>query len=136
MDYAGHYRNHDRCGSIRELEKDIEYIQENGWKAFHSKNRQERANSPWAIYGHDSTGLETFRENDAYNPYEMLILAGSKSGKISFWNGRRTTAQAGKRIRQSGINGLMILAINSRTGMKAKLHRGSQKKSGQSFLQM
>ena len=51
--------------------KDIEYIQENGWKAFHSKNRQERANSPWAIYGHDSTGVGNIQgENDAYNPYE------------------------------------------------------------------
>lgn len=81
--------------------------------------------------------LETFRARTTLIiRMKMLILAGSKSGKISFWNGRRTTAQAGKRIRQSGINGLMILAINSRTGMKAKLHRGSQKKSGQSFLQM
>lgn len=51
--------------------KDIEYIQENGWKAFHSKNRQERANSPWAIYGHDSTGVGNIQgENGAYNPYE------------------------------------------------------------------
>lgn len=85
MDYAGHYRNHDRCGSIRELEKDIEYIQENGWKAFHSKNRQERANSPWAIYGHDSTGVGNIQgENDAYNPYENADFSWVEEWKNKF----------------------------------------------------
>lgn len=65
--------------------KDIEYIQENGWKAFHSKNRQERANSPWAIYGHDSTGVGNIQgENDAYNPYENADFSWVEEWKNKF----------------------------------------------------
>ena len=65
--------------------KDIEYIQENGWKAFHSKNRQERANSPWAIYGHDSTGVGNIQgENGAYNPYENADFSWVEEWKNKF----------------------------------------------------
>ena len=65
--------------------KDIEYIQENGWKAFHTKNRQERADSPWAIYGHDSTGVGSIQgENGAYNPYENADFSWVEEWKNKF----------------------------------------------------
>ena len=80
------------------------------------------ANSPWAIYGHDSTGVGNIQgENDAYNPYENADFSWVEEWKNKFLEWQANNRASRKRIRQSGINGLMILAINSRTGMKAKV---------------
>ena len=49
---------------------------------------EERPDSPWQIYGHDSTGVGTIQaENGAYNPYENMDFSwiDEWKTKISEW---------------------------------------------------
>jgi len=69
----------------RRWKEDIEYIEENGVSAWQDKNRQERTDSPWQIYGHESTGVgKVQKENGAYNPYDEIDFGWIDEWKQNF----------------------------------------------------
>lgn len=74
--------------AFQNWKKDLEYIQEHGMSAWQEKNREERPDSPWQIYGHDSAGIGNIQaENGAYNPYENMDFSwiDEWKTKISEW---------------------------------------------------